>query len=455
MALATTNPATGKVIRTFPSLTSAELEAKLALAASAFRAHKETSFADRSEKMHRAAGLLESGADAYAKLMTLEMGKPLAQAKAEALKCATACRYYADHAEQMLADEPVPEADGHSFVRYEPLGPVLAVMPWNFPFWQVIRFAAPALMAGNVGLLKHASNVPQCGLALEDLFLRAGFPPGCFQYLALESRDVGKVIDDSRVMAATLTGSLGAGSHVAAAAGRAIKPTVLELGGSDPFLVMPSAPLADTVAQAVKARVQNNGQSCIAAKRFIVHADIYDEFTRLFAEAFRALRVGDPMLHDTDIGPIAQPQGLEDLDALVREALKEGARALTGGKRIDGPGFFYEPTILADLSPDSHVAREEFFGPVALLFRVRDLDEAIAIANSTPFGLGASIWTRDEAEQQRGIRDLQAGQVFVNSIVASQPALPFGGIRQSGYGRELGAVGMREFMNAKSVHVAR
>ncbi len=454
MAIATTNPATGKVVRTFPALTVPELETKLALAASAFAQHRLTSFADRAKKMLRAAEILESDADKYAVLMTLEMGKPLAQAKAEALKCATACRYYAEKAEHLVADEPVPDAEGHCFVRYEPIGPVLAVMPWNFPFWQVVRFVAPALMAGNVGLLKHASNVPQCGFALEELFLRAGFPAGCFQYLAIESPAVTKVIEDSRVMAVTLTGSVGAGSKVAAVAGREIKRTVLELGGSDPFIVMPSAPLAKTVEQAVKGRVQNNGQSCVASKRFIVHTAVYYEFEKLFAEAFRKLRMGDPTQAETDIGPLAQKQGVDDIEHLVQQALASGGRALVGGKRGTGPGFFYEPTILVDIPVVAPIVREEFFGPVALLFCVRDLDEALALANSTSFGLGASIWTQDEAEQQRGIRELQAGQVFVNSIVASQPALPFGGIRQSGYGRELGGAGIREFMNAKSVQIA-
>lgn len=449
--IATTNPATGETVRTFPSLTAAELDARLALSASAFADHRFTSFADRSAKMIRAAEILESEKDRFAKIATLEMGKPLKQAVAEVEKCAVACRYYAERAEKMMAEEPVPGADGRCFLRYEPIGPVLAVMPWNFPYWQVIRFATPALMAGNVGLLKHATNVPQCGFALDDLFRRAGFPEGCFQYLAIGSDLVPQVIEDQRVMAVTLTGSLKAGQSVAALAGKRIKPSVLELGGSDPFVVMPSAPLEETVAQAVKGRVQNNGQSCIAAKRFIVHTAVYDEFEKRFVEAFRRLRVGDPMSPETDIGPIAQKQGLETLEKQVAQAVKAGARVLTGGKRGPGPGFFYEPTILADVPVDHDMACEEFFGPVAMLFRVRDLDEALKIANGTPFGLGASIWTQDRSEQERGARDLQAGQVFINSIVASQPALPFGGIRESGYGRELGALGLRAFVNIKSV----
>jgi succinate-semialdehyde dehydrogenase/glutarate-semialdehyde dehydrogenase len=451
MALATINPATGETVRTFAALTAAELEEELKRAHEAFLAHRQTSFAARAEKMFAAAEILERETETFARLMTLEMGKPLEQARAEVAKCAAGCRYYAEHAEKFLADEPVPDASGRCHVHYEPLGAVLAIMPWNFPFWQVMRFAAPALMAGNVGLLKHAGNVPQCGIALEDIFRRAGFGEGCFQNLLLGNETVARVIEDERVAAVTLTGSVGAGRAVAAAAGKAIKPVVLELGGSDPFLVLPSAPLAEAVEQAVKARVLNNGQSCIAAKRFIVHADIYEKFEVFFVEAFRRLRVGDPLLLGTDIGPLAQARAVETLEEQVRAAVKAGARVLIGGKRQPGPGFFFEPTVLADIPREAAIAREEFFGPVAMLFRARDLDEAIAIANDSPFGLGASIWTQDEAEQERGIRELQAGQVFVNGMVISQPALPFGGIKLSGRGRELGAAGIREFCNAKSV----
>jgi succinate-semialdehyde dehydrogenase/glutarate-semialdehyde dehydrogenase len=451
VSIATINPATGETARTFEPLTEAELDAKLARAFAAYTEHRKASFASRAEKMRAAADIFESDADSFARLMTLEMGKPLAQAKAEAEKCATACRYYAEHAEKFLADEPMPDAEGRGYVRYEPLGPVLAIMPWNFPFWQVVRFIAPALMAGNVGLLKHAGNVPQCGLALEDIFRRAGFAEGCFQNLLIEIDAVARVIEDERVVAVTLTGSVGAGRAVAAAAGKAIKRTVLELGGSDPFVVMPSAPLASTVEQAVKARVQNNGQSCIAAKRFIVHREIYEKFAGLFVEAFGKLRVGDPMLPQTEVGPLAQARAVETLEGQVRAGVKAGAKVLVGGKRIPGPGFFYEPTVLAEIPRRGKFAQEELFGPVAMLFRAGDLDEAIAIANESPFGLGASIWTQDAEEQERGIRELQAGQVFVNGIVASQPGLPFGGIKLSGYGRELGAVGIREFCNAKSV----
>lgn len=454
MAIATINPATGETVRTFTPLSVAELENKIARAAAAFQRHRLSSFGERSKKMLRAAEIFENEQDRLGKLMALEMGKPLGQARAEAAKCATACHYYAEHAGPMLADELVEGMEGRSLIRFEPLGIILAIMPWNFPLWQAVRFIAPALMAGNVGLLKHAGNVPQCAMALEEIFLRAGFEASCFQYLAIESGMVQDVIEDSRVAAVTLTGSIGAGSAVAAVAGKEIKRTVLELGGSDPFIVMPSAPLEKTVGQAVKARIQNNGQSCIAAKRFLVHADIYEEFKERFVEAFRELRMGDPFLPETDVGPLAQRQGVETLERQVQQAIKLGARVLIGGKRGTGSGFFYEPTILAEIPADGAMACEEFFGPVALLFRVRDFDEAIAIANATPFGLGASIWTLDKNEQQRGIRELQAGQVFVNSMVVSHPALPFGGIKQSGYGRELGRAGLREFVNAKSVHIA-
>ena len=451
MPIATINPTTGETLKTYAPLSESELESKLALAEKAFAQHRQTSFADRAEKLLAAAEIFESERDRLAWLMTLEMGKPIHQAQAEAAKCATACRFYAKHAEAFLADERLPEAEGRCHVRFEPLGIVLAVMPWNYPFWQVVRFIAPALMAGNVGLLKHAANVPQCGLALEELFLRAGFPPGCFQNLAIENPMVSRVIESESVAAVTLTGSVGAGSAVAALAGKLIKPAVLELGGSDPFLVLPSAPLAETVAQAVTARVQNNGQSCIAAKRFIVHTNVYDAFTRQFVAAFEKLRLGDPALPETDIGPLAQERAVETLEKQIHAGVQAGAKILTGGKRVPGPGFFFEPTILADIPAGDGFAREELFGPVAMLFRARDLDEAIALANRSPFGLGASIWTQDEAEQQRGICELQAGQVFVNGIVSSQPALPFGGIKQSGYGRELGVSGIRAFVNAKSV----
>ena len=452
MALATINPATGETIEVFPELTPAEIDAKLDAARAAFRVHRRVPFAERADKLRRAAALFEKEQDALAHLAALEMGKPLAQGRAEAEKCAAGCRYFADHGEAMMADERI---DAHSFIRHEPLGVVLALMPWNFPYWQVVRFAAPALMAGNVGLLKHADNTPQSGAALDDLFRRAGFAPGSFQYLAVPVPGVQALIDDPRIDAVTLTGSVAAGRAVAGAAGAKIKRTVLELGGSDPFIVMPSADFEKTVAEAVKARTQNNGQSCIAAKRFIVHAAIYDRFADALVQAFRTLRVGDPLAPDTDIGPLAQARGLESLERQVRDAVQAGAKLLTGGRRLDHPGFFYEPTILAGLPATAPVYREEFFGPVALLFRARDLDEALSIANDTPFGLGASVWTNDAREQEWTVAELEVGQVFVNTIVASSPELPFGGVKLSGYGRELGTIGLREFVNAKSVRAGK
>ena len=448
MPLATIDPTTGETVRVFSELTPAEIHAKLDVATAAYQLHRRSSFADRAQKLNRAADLFEAEQDRLAHLMALEMGKPLAPGRAEAVKCAEGCRYYAAHAEAMLADERI---DDHSFVRREPIGPVLALMPWNYPFWQVVRFAAPALMAGNVGLLKHADNVPQCGEALEDIFLRAGFATGCFQYLAVPVPGVTGLIDDPRVAAVTLTGSVGAGRAVAAAAGAKIKRTVLELGGSDPFIVMPSADFDKTVAEAVTARTQNSGQSCIAAKRFIIHDAIYDRFADAFVQGFRQLRVGDPLDPKTQLGPLAHARGLEALERQVRDAVQSGAKILTGGRRIGTRGFFYEPTVLANLPREAPVAREEMFGPVALLFRARDLEDALTIANDTTFGLGASIWSRDQGEQQRAIAGLESGQVFVNAMVASSPELPFGGTKLSGYGRELGAAGLYEFVNAKSV----
>jgi len=448
MPLATINPTTGETVRTFPELTRSEIDAKLDAAGAAFQLHRRTSFTDRAQKLNRAADIFEAEQDRLAHLMALEMGKPLALGRSEAVKSAAACRYYAENAEVMLADEPI---DDCSFVRHEPIGPVLALMPWNYPFWQVVRFAAPALMAGNIVLLKHADNVPQCGEALDDLFRRAGFAPGCFQYLSVPVAGVHDLIDDPRIVAVTLTGSLPAGRAVAAAAGAKIKRSVLELGGSDPFIVMPSADLGKALTEAVKARTQNSGQSCIAAKRFIVHEAIYDRFADALVQAFRALRVGDPLAPETDLGPLANARGLETLERQVREAAQAGAKILTGGHRIGERGFFYESTVLAGLPRETPVYREEIFGPAALLFRAHDLDEALVIANDTPFGLGASIWTRDENEQEHAIAELEAGHVFVNAMVVSSPELPFGGAKLSGYGRELGAAGLREFINAKSI----
>jgi succinate-semialdehyde dehydrogenase / glutarate-semialdehyde dehydrogenase len=385
--------------------------------------------------------------------MTLEMGKPIAAARAEAAKCATACRYYVEHGERLLADEPVDAGAGRAFLRYQPIGPVLAVIPWNFPFWQVFRFAAPALMVGNVGLLKHASNVPQCALAIEDVIRRAGFPEDVFQTLLIGSSQVGRVLDDPRVKAASLTGSEAAGAQVAAQAGKQIKKTVLELGGSDPFVVMPSADLDRAARVAAEARTVNNGQSCIAAKRFIVDARVAGEFERRFVTAMEALRVGDPMDEATQIGPLATPDILEGLDEQVRRSVELGARVLTGGHRLDRPGNYYAPTVLSDVPPQSPAYREELFGPVAVLLRADGIGDAVRLANDTEFGLGASAWTSDPVEQRTFIEEIESGMVFLNGMVASDARLPFGGVKRSGYGRELGAYGIREFQNVKTVRV--
>ncbi|HEV7905754.1 MAG TPA: NAD-dependent succinate-semialdehyde dehydrogenase [Pyrinomonadaceae bacterium] len=453
MAIASVNPATGEKLREFAPLGEAELEEKLERAERAFQAHRRTSFAERAERMQRAADILETEKDRLARLMTEEMGKPIRGAREEAAKCALVCRYYAEHAERFLADEVVETSASRSFVHYEPLGAVLAVMPWNFPFWQVFRFAAPALMAGNTGLLKHASNVPQCALAIEEIFLRAGFAEGVFQTLLLNSDKVARVIDDPRVRAATLTGSEHAGSEVASRAGREIKKTVLELGGSDPFIVMPGADFESAVSTAVKARTINNGQSCIAAKRFIVHAEIYEEFARRFVAAMKALKVGDPLDETTDIGPLATESIVAELEEQVRKSVELGARVLTGGARLPRAGNYYAPTVLAEIPKNSPAYTEEFFGPVALLFRADSIDEAIRLANDTTFGLGASAWTRDAGERERFIGEIEAGAVFINSMVASDPRMPFGGVKRSGYGRELGAHGIREFVNIKTVWI--
>ncbi len=403
--------------------------------------------------MIRAAEILESEKHEFGKTMTIEMGKPLQAAIGEAEKCAWVCRYYAENAERHLADEIVETNAKKSYVHFQPLGPVLAVMPWNFPFWQVFRFAAPALMAGNVGLLKHSSNVPQCALAIEEIFRRAGFPEGAFQTLLIGSQAVEGILKDRRVVAATLTGSEPAGRSVAGIAGKEIKTTVLELGGSDPFIVMASADFDVAVTTAVKARTINNGQSCIAAKRFIVAAEIYDKFEERFVSEMQSLRIGDPMDESTEIGPLATPQIRDDLVEQVKKAVDSGARVLTGGKKLDGPGNFYEPTVLVNVDPSSTVSCEEIFGPVAMLFRVADIDEAIRLANATPFGLGSSAWTSDANEQAQFIEEIEAGCVFINGMVASDPRLPFGGVKNSGYGRELAEFGIREFVNIKTVWI--
>lgn len=454
MGIATINPATGETLQSFEPLTEAEIEAKLDLAEKAFVDYRKTTIRQRAEWMNEAAQILERDRENFAKIMTLEMGKPIKAAIAEVEKCALVCRYYAEQAAQFLADVPVATDASQSFVRYEPLGAILAVMPWNFPFWQVFRFAAPALMAGNVGILKHASNVPQCALAIEEIIKQAGFPPGVFQTLLVGSDRVAAIIADDRVKAATLTGSEAAGASLAAAAGKHIKKTVLELGGSDPFIVLESADLEAAVSTGVAARMLNNGQSCIAAKRFIVQESIADEFEKRFLAKFQALKIGDPMNPDTDLGPLATPDILQDLDRLVQLSLEKGAKVLTGGKPLsDRPGNFYPATILTDFAPGNPAESEEFFGPVALLFRVKDIDEAIARANAIPFGLGASAWTTVEKERDRLISELEAGAVFINSLVKSDPRLPFGGIKRSGYGRELGVQGIHEFVNIKTVWV--
>ncbi|MBA2704249.1 MAG: NAD-dependent succinate-semialdehyde dehydrogenase [Blastocatellia bacterium] len=453
MPIASINPTTGETLKTFESLTKAQIEEKLQRASDTFRVYRETLYAERAAMMTRAAEILETEKQDLARIMTTEMGKPLKGAIGETEKCAWVCRYYAETAQQHLADMLVETDAAKSYVKFQPLGPVLAVMPWNFPFWQVFRFAAPALMTGNVGLLKHASNVPQCALAIEDIFRRAGFPEGSFQTLLVGSDAVEAILKDSRVSAATLTGSEPAGRSVAAIAGSEVKKTVLELGGSDPFIVMPSANLELAVTTAVKARTINNGQSCIAAKRFIVAKEIYAEFEERFVAEMKALTVGDPMNEATEIGPLATAQILKDVDEQVKTSVAAGAIILTGGKKLDRPGNFYEPTVLANIPKDSPAYSEEIFGPVALLFRVNDIDEAIQLANATIFGLGSSAWTNDKSERDRFIADLEAGCVFINSMVASDPRLPFGGIKNSGYGRELGEFGIREFVNIKTVSI--
>lgn len=453
MAIATTNPATGEVVQKFNELTDAEVEEKVQRAAETFTTYRKVPFAERARRMIKAAEILETEKDAFGRIMTLEMGKPLRAAVAEAAKCATACRYYAENAERFLADEVVETSAKRSFIRYLPIGPVLAVMPWNFPFWQVIRFAAPALMAGNVGLLKHASNVPQCALKIEEIFRRAGFPEGAFQTLLIGSRKVDDLLNDPRIVAATLTGSEQAGIQVGMGAAKRIKKVVLELGGSDPFIVMPSADLDAAVATAVEARIINNGQSCIAAKRFIVADSIADAFERKFVARMEALVVGDPFDDKTELGPLANADAVSSLDADVKKTVEAGGRLVTGGHPLKRPGNYYAPTVLTNIPKNSPAYREEFFGPVASIFRVKNLDEAIRVANDSRFGLGASAWTQDDFERERFVNELEAGMVFINKMVASDPRVPFGGVKQSGYGRELGVHGIREFTNIKTVWI--
>jgi succinate-semialdehyde dehydrogenase / glutarate-semialdehyde dehydrogenase len=454
MVIATVNPATGETIQTFSALTDAEVEIKLKLAQQTFTQYQLTSLPERAQWLHQTAVILENDRERLAALATLEMGKTYTSAIAEVEKCALVCRFYAEHGARFLADMPVSTDGSKSWVRFEPIGMVLAVMPWNFPYWQVFRFAAPALMAGNVGLLKHASNVPQCALAIEEVLQRAGFMPGVFQTLLIPAKKVSNLVADPRVKAVTLTGSEPAGRQVASTAGQHLKKAVLELGGSDPFIVLDSANVEQAVSTAVKARMLNNGQSCIAAKRFIVTETIATPFEKAFVAKFQGLKVGDPMDPATDLGPLATPQILDDLEKQVQESLHKGATLLTGGNRITTlSGNYYEPTILTNIPQDSPAYAEELFGPVASLFRVRNVQEAIQLANDTAFGLGSSAWTQDTEEQQLLIEKLQVGSVFINGMVKSDPRLPFGGTKNSGYGRELSVQGMHEFVNIKTVWV--
>ena len=454
MAIQTQNPATGDVIKTFEPHTDAEVELMLAKSVVAHQALRGWSFEKRATHMRKAAQILRDEAEALGAIVTLEMGKTLTSAIAEVKKCAMGAEYYADTAEAHLADDVVKTDAAKSYRTYLPLGPVLAVMPWNYPIWQVVRFAAPALMAGNTGLLKHASNVPQCALYIEDIFRRAGFPDGAFQTLLISGAKVERILRDDRVKAATLTGSEPAGASVASICGQEIKPTVLELGGSDAFIIMPSADLDAAVKTGIKARNQNNGQSCIAAKRFIVHADIYDEVKERLVKVTEALKVGDPTKTDTDIGPLVNEAARKEIASQVDAAVKDGAHLLTGGKVMAGDGWFFEPGVLENISKDSNAYHEEIFGPVATLYKVDDIHAAIELANDSPFGLGSSIWTAEKSEQEQAIREIEAGATFVNAMTSSHPALPFGGIKRSGYGRELAAEGIRAFCNVKAVYIA-
>jgi len=453
MAIATVDPNSGKTVRTFQPHTDAQVEEKIGRALAGARLQRELPAAERAKRMARAADILKARREELGRLMTLEMGKLKNAALGEVDKCALGCRYYAENGPSFLAEENVPTDAVRSSIRYQPLGVVLAVMPWNFPLWQVFRFAAPGLVAGNSALLKHASNVPQCALAIEEIFREAGFPEGAFQTLLIEGSRASKLLDDPRIAAATLTGSEGAGRSIGEAAGRNIKKVVLELGGSDPFIVMPSADLDKAVKVGVEARIQNAGQSCIAAKRFIVHERVYEEYAQRMAKRFSELRVGDPNDESTEVGPLSSKQVLDDLDDQVRRMVAKGSKVLAGGKRVDRPGFFFQPTLLTDAGPGTPGRDEEMFGPVATLFKVRDAGEALQIANATKFGLGSSAWTRDPGEIRRFTDELQAGQVFINGMVKSDPRLPFGGVKASGYGRELSAIGMREFVNWKTVWI--
>lgn len=460
MGIATINPATGETLKTFTPLESDAIAAKLAIAQQAFKSYRKTTFKQRATWLHQAADILDARADEFGALMTLEMGKLVSSGVGEVKKCASVCRYYADHGAEFLRDRPAETDASQSFVAYQPLGIILAVMPWNFPFWQVFRFAAPALMAGNIGILKHASNVPQCALAIESIIQEAGFPSGVFQSLLISASQVAEVIGDERVKAATLTGSEAAGASLAAAAAKHLKKVVLELGGSDPFVVLASADLDEAAAAAVRSRMLNNGQTCISAKRFIVQDSVADDFTAKVKQKFATLTVGDPMVPDTQIGPLSTPAIRLELEQQVKDCIAAGAKVLWGGNpdQLSLPAGlksdnFYPPTLLTNIPLDSPVAQDELFGPVAMLFRVPDMDAAIALANDVPFGLGASAWTNDSAERDRLIRELDAGAVFINGLVKSDPRMPFGGIKRSGYGRELGMEGIHEFVNIKTVWV--
>ena len=453
MAIASINPATGETLKTFEPLTSSQVETKLQLAADTFQTFRKTTFAERARMMNRAAEILENEKHELGRLMTLEMGKTLRSAVDEAIKCAWGCRYYAENAERFLADEIIETTASRSYVHYQPLGPILVVMPWNYPFWQVFRFIAPGLMGGNVGLLKHASNVPQCALKIEEIVRRAGFPDGAFQTLLIGVKEVDGILNDARIQAATLTGSEQAGVEVGMSAAKRIKKVVLELGGSDPFIVMPSANLDDAVATAVKARVVNNGQSCIAAKRFIVADEIAEKFERAFVAKMETLKVGDPFDEKTDVGPLATAGAVESLQRDVQKSVDAGARVLTGGKPSGGRGNFYPPTVLSNVPKNSPAGCEELFGPVASMFRVKNAAEAVRVANDHRYGLGASAWTNDEVERNFFIDELESGMVFINQMVVSDPRVPFGGVKRSGHGRELSVNGIREFTNIKTVWV--
>lgn len=454
MAFETQNPATGEIVARFDNMSDAQIEAALAASMAAHNTLKTWPLEKRRAAMHRIADILDDEAEQLGAIITLEMGKTLKSAIAEVKKCAMGCRYYADNAAAMMEDDPVQATAARTFKRYLPLGPIMVVMPWNYPLWQVYRFVGPALMAGNTGLLKHASNVPQCALSVEDVVRRAGFPDGALQNIFVTTDQVGEMLRDDRVKAATLTGSERAGASVASICGAEIKPTVLELGGSDAFIVMPSADIDKAVSTAVTARTQNCGQSCIAGKRFILHSDIYDEFKAKFKAAFDGLKVGDPNDHMTDIGPLVTERARQEIIGQVDAALKDGAARVTGAEPIDGPGFFYRPGILENVPKTSKAYYEEIFGPVAILFKVDSIEAAIDLANDSPFGLGSSIFTQDQSEQELAINGIEAGATFVNSMTASHPALPFGGVKRSGYGRELAAEGLRAFCNVKTVSIS-